>query len=99
MAGGSVDRGDQFAGLQHGFDFRRVRRAGDADRSTESSRLPLRPSTVTTASSAASATHISEGWVATQAGEAPRMACMRLKPSTASQPAPGSRLLQRAASS
>ena len=47
------------------------------------------------ASSAASATHMSDGWVATHAGDAPRIACMRLKPSIASQPSPGDRLLQR----
>ena len=34
-----------------------------------------------------------------QHGEAPRIACIRLKPSSASQPCPGLRLLQRDASS
>ena len=62
-------------------------------------RVPDGPARLTVASSAASATHMSEGWVAMQCGEAPRMAWMRLKPSIASQPLPGSRLLHRAATS
>ncbi|MNN55203.1 hypothetical protein D3C81_1700650 [compost metagenome] len=52
------------------------------------------PCTCTTASSAASATHMSEGWVATQAALAPRMAWIRFRPSRAGHPLPGSRLLQ-----
>ena len=50
-------------------------------------------STRTTASSAASATHMSDGCVAMQCSLAPRIAWMRLKPSIAGQPVPGSRLL------
>ena len=37
---------------------------------------------------------MSDGWVAMQLSEAPRIACIRLKPSMASQPDPGWRLLQ-----
>ena len=57
-------------------------------------RSPAGPATCTFASSAASATHMSEGCVAMQASLVPRIACMRLRPSMAEQPLPGSRLLQ-----
>ena len=57
-------------------------------------RSPSGPVTRTTASSAASATHMSDGWVAMQCSLVPRIAWMRLKPSMAEQPVPGSRLLQ-----
>jgi hypothetical protein len=36
---------------------------------------------------------MSDGWTATQASLAPKMACSRLKPSLAAHPEPGSRLL------
>ena len=45
------------------------------------------------------ATAMSEGCVAMQASLAPRNACVRLKPRSAAQPAPGVRLLQWDASS
>src|SRR5213595_2847538 len=48
-------------------------------------RSPLGPATCTLASSAASATHMSEGCVAMQASLVPRMACMRLRPLMAEQ--------------
>ena len=48
---------------------------------------------MTNASSAAIATAMSEGWVATQCSEAPRMAWFLLRPSSAEHPEPGSRLL------
>ena len=57
-------------------------------------RGPPGPSTCTTASSAASATAMSEGWVATQCGDPPRMARLRWSPARAGQPEPGTRLLQ-----
>jgi hypothetical protein len=38
---------------------------------------------------------MSDGWVATHADEPPRIAWIRWKPSIASQPSPGDRLLQR----
>ena len=72
--------------------------AVEVDEAASSARRPVRRD-APSASSAASATHMSDGCVATQAGEAPRMAWMRLKPSIASQPWPGSRLLQREPSS
>ena len=50
--------------------------------------------TWTFASSIASATHMSDGCIAMQASLVPRIACMRLWPSMAEQPLPGSRLLQ-----
>ncbi len=56
--------------------------------------MPRTLSTSTVASSAASATHMSDGWVAMQCSLAPRIACVRLKPPIAAQPLPGSRLLQ-----
>ena len=46
------------------------------------------------ASSAAIATHMSDGWVAMQCSLVPRMASVRLLPVIAGQPVPGSRLLQ-----
>ena len=64
---------------------RRARRAG--------------PATWTAASSAASATHMSDGCVAMQCSLVPKMAWMRLSPSIAEQPLPGSRLLQGVATS
>ena len=57
-------------------------------------RSPPVPVARTRASSAASATHMSEGWVAMQCSLVRRIACMRLIPSIAEQPLPGSRLLQ-----
>src|SRR5204862_501362 len=42
---------------------------------------------------AASATAMSEGWVATQCGDPPRIARLRWSPARAGQPEPGSRLL------
>ena len=57
-------------------------------------RSPVGPVTCTFASSAASATHMSDGWVAMHSSLAPRMARMRLRPVLAGQPEPGSRLLQ-----
>ena len=57
-------------------------------------RSPFGPERRTVASSAARATAMSDGLVAMQSGLAPRMAWMRLKPSMAAQPEPGSRLLQ-----
>ena len=57
-------------------------------------RSPAGPATWTMASSAASATHMSEGCVAMQASLVPRIAWMRLMPLMAEQPLPGSRLLQ-----
>ena len=56
-------------------------------------RSPPVPSTWTVASSAASATHMSEGCVAMQSKLAPRMACCRFTPLIAEQPLPGARLL------
>ena len=56
-------------------------------------RDPSGPSTCTTASRAASATAMSEGWVATQCGDPPRMARLRWSPARAGQPEPGTRLL------
>src|SRR5262245_40650734 len=50
---------------------------------------PCGPSTCTTASSANSATHISDGCVAIHCSLAPKIAWMRLKPSSAPQPEPG----------
>jgi hypothetical protein len=46
------------------------------------------------ASSAAIATHISEGLLAMQDSLVPRIASIRLLPLIAGQPVPGSRLLQ-----
>jgi len=57
-------------------------------------RSPAGPTTWTLASSAASATHMSDGCVAMQASLVPRIACIRLRPLIAEQPLPGSRLLQ-----
>ncbi len=62
-------------------------------------RLPSGPVTCTRASSAASATAMSEGWVATHwvaafsPAECPRMARLLWSPATAGQPDPGCRLL------
>ena len=42
---------------------------------------------------------MSEGCVAMHASLAPRIACMRLRPSIAEQPLPGSRLLHGVATS
>src|SRR5688572_32776010 len=61
------------------------------------SRSAFGPRTCTVASSAASATHMSDGLVAMQDGLVPRIASERLAPSIASQPEPGARLLQRIA--
>ena len=57
-------------------------------------RNPLGPCTWMTASSAAIATHISDGLVAMQCSLAPRIASVRLLPVMAGHPVPGSRLLQ-----
>ena len=62
-------------------------------------RWPRADSTCTVASRAASATHMSEGWVAMQWSLAPRMACCLVMPPMAEQPLPGSRLLQGVARS
>ena len=56
-------------------------------------RAPAGPATCTLASSAASATHMSEGCVAMQASLVPRMALMRLMPDIAEQPLPGCALV------
>src|ERR1700674_3493655 len=56
-------------------------------------RTPLIPCTWMVASSAASATFMSEGLVAIQYSLVPRMASVRLAPPMAEQPVPGSRLL------
>ena len=76
------------------FRARACRRAGDASASSATSRRPFVPSISTTASSATSGTQKSDGWVAMQASLQPSTACRRFSPSRASQPAPGSRLLQ-----
>jgi len=57
-------------------------------------RSPFAPCTWTVASSAAIATFMSEGFVAMQCSLVPRIARVRLAPSIAEQPVPGSRLLQ-----
>ena len=56
-------------------------------------RAPAGPATCTLASSAASATHMSEGCVAMQASLVPKMALMRLMPLIAEQPLPGCALV------
>src|SRR5437870_13858559 len=56
-------------------------------------RSPLGPSVWSTASSAAIATHMSDGCVAMHYSLVPRTAWLRLKPSSAEQPKPGLRLL------
>ena len=56
-------------------------------------RLPLGPSIWMVASRAVRATFWSEGFEAMQSLLVPRMASMRLWPSMAEQPVPGSRLL------
>ena len=63
------------------------------------SRRPALPSISTTASRAASGTQKSEGCVAMQCSLQPNIACSRLSPPRASQPAPGLRLLQALATS
>jgi len=55
---------------------------------------PPTPCTWIVASRAASATHMSDGFVAMQWSLVPRTASMRLLPVMAGQPVPGSRLLQ-----
>ena len=60
---------------------------------------PRVPSISTTASSATSGTQKSDGWVAMQLSLQPSTACSRFSPPRASQPAPGSRLLQALATS
>src|SRR6202043_1573260 len=62
-------------------------------------RQPALPSISTTASSATRGTQKSDGWVAMQASLQPSTACNRFSPWRASQPAPGSRLLQALATS
>ena len=57
-------------------------------------RAPAGPATCTVASRAANATHMSEGCVAMHDSLVPRIALIRLTPSIAEQPLPGSRLLQ-----
>src|SRR5512133_3943076 len=57
-------------------------------------REPFGPCTWIVASSAAIATHISDGFVAMQCSLVPRTASVRLLPVMAGQPVPGSRLLQ-----
>src|SRR5712692_10404948 len=57
-------------------------------------REPFGPCTYTVASSAAIATHMSDGLVAMQCSLVPRTASVRLLPVIAGQPVPGSRLLQ-----
>src|SRR5262245_64505740 len=56
-------------------------------------RAPLGPCTWIVASSAAIATHMSEGLVAMQCSLVPRIASIRLAPVIAGHPVPGSRLL------
>ena len=46
------------------------------------------------ASRATSATAMSDEWVAMQAGLAPKIAALRLRPSSAAQPEPGRRFVQ-----
>src|SRR5262249_45835619 len=53
-----------------------------------------RPSTRSTASRMARATHMSEGLEAMHCSLVPSTAWLRLKPSSAAQPDPGTRLLQ-----
>ena len=62
-------------------------------------RSPSGPSRCTVASNAAKATATSEGWVATQCSEAPKIAWVRLNPPIAAHPVPGWRLLQLAVTS
>ena len=69
------------------------RAAGGARRARPRAR-PCGPSISTTASSAASGTQKSEGWVAMQCSLQPSTACSRFSPPRASQPEPGSRRLQ-----
>src|SRR5215470_3055775 len=56
-------------------------------------RAPLGPCAWIVASSAAIATHMSEGLVAMQCSLVPRIASIRLAPVIAGHPVPGSRLL------
>src|SRR5438094_883001 len=60
---------------------------------------PFGPVTVTVASNAASAMHISLGCTAIHFSEAPKMACIRLYPCNAPHPEPGFLLLQGIATS
>jgi len=53
-----------------------------------------RPASHAAASSATSGTQKSDGWVAMQASLQPSTACKRFSPPRASQPEPGTRLLQ-----
>ena len=66
---------------------------GSRWKSANGSRARRRARDVNRRSRAASATHMSEGCVAMQASLVPRMALIRLMPSMAEQPLPGSRLL------
>src|SRR5437867_1601795 len=56
-------------------------------------RSPFGPCVLITASRAIRATHMSDGWVAMHFSLVPRTAWLRLYPSRAEQPEPGSRLL------
>ena len=98
-SGGSSTAVISSSGLQLGLDLRRV--AGQAMEVGERDRaLPCGPETSTAASSAASATHMSDGWVAMQAREAPRIACIAVEAvDRVAARAAAARLLQRAASS
>ena len=94
-SGGSLDRVISSSGAGPSR-YAACRRAGDETRRTESCACRSGPSTWTVASSAASATHMSDGCVAMQWSDAPRMACMRLKPVDGIAADAGFRLLQRA---
>ena len=91
-----LDRGDQLAGLEHGFDVGRVARAAGAGRSAAACASPSgaladgrrRPAR------RAPRTCPTDGSRRRRARRRGSRG-MRLKPSIASQPAPGSRLLQR----
>ncbi len=83
------DSGDDFVGAKVVVALRRVARQPMEVARTQWRARPLRPATCTVASSAASATHMSEGCVAMQWSLAPRIACMRLNPPMAAQPLPG----------
>ena len=89
---------DQVAGLEHGLPLRRV--AGQAVELLQRDLAPAAwPSISTTASSATSGTQKSDGCVAMQLSLQPSTACSRFSPPRASQPEPGSRLLQALAMS
>ena len=94
-----ADRDNQIARFEHSVVLRRIARQPMQAPPSAISRLPLRPSISTTASSATSGTQKSDGFVAMQASLQPRIACRRFSPPRASQPEPGWRLLQALAGS